>query len=200
MIKEIIVFILAYLLGSIPFPYLLARLKTGRDIREIGSGNVGATNVMRTSGKALGLLTLILDLSKGAVAVLCGRHFLGTDVYGAAAGFCAVVGHAYPIFLGFRGGKSVATGAGAFLVLSPLGIACCIGVFLLCISLTRIVSLSSMIASASFPLFAWIFHSEPAVVAWGAASAGLIIFRHRPNIKRLLDGTEKKIGTTDERS
>jgi acyl phosphate:glycerol-3-phosphate acyltransferase len=197
-VKEIIVFAGAYLLGSIPFAYLVARRKTGRDIREIGSGNVGATNVMRTSGKTLGALTLILDVSKGALAVLAGRYLLKADVYGAIAGFCAIVGHAYPIFLGFRGGKSVATGAGAFLMLSPFGILCSIGVFVLCVLITRIVSLSSIIGSASFPLFAWIFHSEFTVVAWGAVSAGLIIFRHRPNIKRLLNGTEKKIGTTDE--
>ena len=193
MVKELIVFTFAYLLGAIPFPYLLARLKTGRDIREMGSGNVGATNVMRTAGKSLGLLTLILDVSKGAVAVIAGRHFLGSNAYGAIAGFCAVVGHAYPIFLGFRGGKSVATGAGAFLVLSPFGILCSIALFIISIQWTRIVSLSSMIASGMFPLFAWIFKAEPSAIIWGAASAALIIYRHRPNIRRLLEGTEKKI-------
>jgi glycerol-3-phosphate acyltransferase PlsY len=195
-IKTILVFIAAYLLGSIPFPYLLARFKTGRDIREMGSGNVGATNVMRTAGKTLGLLTLLLDLSKGIASVAAGRHFLGSNAYGAIAAFFAMIGHAYPIFLGFRGGKSVATGAGAFLMLSPLGILGSICVFAVSIALSRIVSLSSMIASAAFPLFAWIFKAQQGVVIWGAICAGLIIFRHRPNIQRLLNGEEKRIGTT----
>jgi len=197
-VVKAIVFIGAYLLGSIPFPYLLAKLKTGRDIREMGSGNVGATNVMRTAGKTLGFFTLILDVAKGAIAVLVGQYFLQKNVYGAMCGFFAMLGHAYPVFLGFRGGKSVATGAGAFLVLSPLGILSSAGAFLLSARLIRIVSLSSILASAMFPVFAWMFGTEKPVVLWGAICATLIILRHRPNIQRLLNGTEKKIDTTDE--
>ncbi|MCI0413917.1 glycerol-3-phosphate 1-O-acyltransferase PlsY [bacterium] len=189
-----LVFIGAYLLGSIPFPYLLAKLKTGRDIREMGSGNVGATNVMRTAGKTIGLITLILDVAKGATAVLLGRYLLEGTVWGAIAGFFAVLGHAYPVFLGFRGGKSVATGAGAFLILSPLGILCSIALFILVLAIVRIVSVSSILASGMFPVFAWLFSAEQEVVIWGAICASLIIFRHRPNIQRLIKGTEKRLG------
>jgi len=188
----------AYLLGSIPFPYLLAKLKTGHDIREMGSGNVGATNVMRTAGKTLGILTLLLDVAKGAVAVLAGRYLLHQNLYGAIAGFFAMLGHAYPVFLGFRGGKSVATGAGAFLILSPFGIVSSIGIFAILIRFSRIVSLSSMLASAMFPVFAWLYGAEKQIVLWGAICAGLIILRHRPNIQRLLNGTENRIETTDK--
>jgi glycerol-3-phosphate acyltransferase PlsY len=184
----------AYLLGSIPFPYLVTRLKTGKDIRDMGSGNVGATNVMRTSGKTLGLLTLFLDVAKGGGAVLLGRFLLKEETAGAVAGFCAVVGHSYPIFLKFRGGKSVATGGGAFLMLSPLGIISSIGVFGALLLSFRIVSLSSMIASAAFPLFAWLYGASPGIVLWGALSAALIIFRHKPNIIRLLQRTERRLG------
>lgn len=186
--------LIAYLLGSIPFPYLLTRLKTGSDIRELGSGNVGATNVMRTSGKTLGLITLMLDVGKGALAVWLGRYLLQHETGGAMAGFFSMLGHAYPVFLQFRGGKSVATGAGAFLLISPYGILTSIGVFILMASTIRIVSISSIVASGLFPVFAWIYGTEIQTVVWGAVCAGLIIFRHRPNIKRLIKGTEKKIG------
>jgi glycerol-3-phosphate acyltransferase PlsY len=189
-----VVFIGAYLLGSIPFPYLLAKLKTGQDIREMGSGNVGATNVMRTAGKTVGLITLVLDIAKGATAVLLGRYLLDQAAGAAAAGFFAVLGHAYPIFLGFRGGKSVATGGGAFLMLSPFGILSSIALFILALATVRIVSVSSILASGMFPLFAWLFGAERSVVIWGAICASLIIFRHRPNIQRLIDGTERKMG------
>ena len=187
----LLVFVGAYLLGSIPFPYLFAKLKTGRDIREMGSGNVGATNVLRTAGKTAGLITLILDVAKGSTAVLLGRYLLGEASGGAAAGFFAVLGHAYPVFLGFRGGKSVATGAGAFLMLSPFGILSSIGLFVLSLATVRIVSVSSILGSGMFPVFAWLFGAERNIVIWGAICAALIIFRHRPNIQRL-------IATTDE--
>jgi len=194
LIRELLVFVSAYLLGSIPFPYLVTRLKTGKDIRDLGSGNVGATNVMRTSGKVWGLITLILDVAKGAVAVLLGRYFLEEESAGAMAGFFAVVGHSYPIFLRFRGGKSVATGGGAFLMLSPFGILSSIGLFSLLLISFRIVSLSSIIASAAFPVFAWAYGGAGGVVLWGVLSAALIVFRHKPNIIRLLQRTERKIG------
>ena len=198
MARIFLVLTCAYLLGSIPFAYLFAKRKTGRDIRNMGSGNVGATNVMRTAGKTLGVITLILDVSKGVVAVLAGRYFLQNNIYGAIAGFFAMLGHAFPVFLGFRGGKSVATGAGAFLVLSPFGILTSIVLFAILIFFVRIVSLSSIIAAGMFPLFAWMYGTNHGIVFWGAICAGLIILRHKPNIERLLDGTERRIGTTDK--
>jgi len=191
---KLLVFLGAYLLGSIPFAYLFAKLKTGRDIREMGSGNVGATNVMRTAGKTVGLITLVLDVAKGATAVQLGRYLLEETAGGAAAGFFAVLGHAYPVFLGFRGGKSVATGAGAFLMLSPFGILSSIALFLLALATVRIVSVSSIVASGMFPVFAWFFGADRDVVIWGAICASLIIFRHRPNIQRLIKGTERRMG------
>ena len=194
MVKPILVFLGAYLLGSIPFAYLFAKRKTGGDIREMGSGNVGATNVMRTAGRLFGILTLILDVAKGAAAVVAGQYFLHNEVYGAIAGFFAMLGHAYPVFLGFRGGKSVATGAGAFLVLSPFGILTSIGLFAILIFFIRIVSLSSMIAAGMFPLFAWMYGADRPVVFWGVVCAGLIILRHKPNIERLIKGTESRTG------
>lgn len=188
----------AYLLGSIPFSFLITRLVTGKDIRRLGSGNVGATNVMRTTGILPGLIALVMDVLKGVGAVYLGKTVLGSDSWGAAAGFAAVVGHSFPVFLGFRGGKSVATGGGAFLVLSPLGILSSIGVFILMLLSFRIVSLSSIVASASFPLFAWLYGASKGVIIGGALAAALIVFRHRPNIQRLLNGSERKMGEKKE--
>lgn len=186
------VLLASYLLGSIPFSFLITRLVIGKDIRQLGSGNVGATNVLRTTGKLPGIFALIMDVLKGVCAVFLGRAILGSDSWAALAGFAAVVGHSYPLFLGFRGGKSVATGGGAFLVLLPLGILSSIGVFIAMVLTSRIVSLSSIIASASFPLFAWLFGASRGVVIGGALSAAFIIFRHKPNIERLLKGTERR--------
>jgi glycerol-3-phosphate acyltransferase PlsY len=184
----------SYLLGSVPFAYLITRLKTGKDIRQMGSGNVGATNVMRTTGKAAGLAALILDTGKGAAVVWLGTWLTGQPVWGAIAAFAAMVGHSFPVFLGFRGGKSVATGGGAFLVLSPFAMLCSIGVFILTVAAVRIVALGSILATACFPLFAWLFGTEKPVVLWGALSALLIVVRHHANIRRMLRGEEKRMG------
>lgn len=184
----------SYLLGSVPFAYLITRLKTGKDIRQMGSGNVGATNVLRTTGKAAGLAALILDTGKGAAVVWLGTRLTGQPVWGAIAAFAAMVGHSFPVFLGFRGGKSVATGAGAFLVLSPFAMLCSIGVFILTVAAVRIVALGSILATACFPLFAWLFGTEKPVVLWGALSALLIVVRHHANIRRMLRGEEKRMG------
>ncbi len=186
--------ILAYFIGAIPFSYIITRLKTGGDIRSMGSGNVGATNVLRTSGKFAGLAALILDVLKGVVAVVIGNAIGGTEFWGALAGFCSAVGHSFPIFLRFRGGKSVATGAGSFLVLCPFGILSAIGVFIAMLFSFRIVSLASIIASASFPIFAWLYGEEKSVIFLGAVSAGWIILRHWENLVRLIQGTERKMG------
>ncbi len=159
---------IAYFIGAIPFSYLITRWKTGGDIRNIGSGNVGATNVLRTAENFLGLQHLILDVVKGVAAVYLGRALGGTEIWGAIAGFFAIVGHSFPIFLNFRGGKSVATGGGAFLMLCPLGIISAIAVFIVMLFIFRIVSLGSITASASFPFFAWLYGAEKGIVIWGS--------------------------------
>ena len=182
-----------YFIGAIPFSYLITRWKTGGDIRNMGSGNVGATNVLRTSGKLSALAALILDVGKGVAAVYLGGALGGNEVWGAVGGFFAVVGHSFPVFLNFRGGKSVATGGGAFLVLCPLGIISAIAVFILMLLIFRIVSLGSITASASFPLFAWLYGAEKGIVVWGAISALWIILRHSENVVRLLRRTERKM-------
>lgn len=187
--------IAAYFLGAIPFSYLITRWKTGGDIRSMGSGNVGATNVLRTSGKLTGFAALILDVGKGVAAVYLGRALGGgNEIWGAIAGFFAIIGHSFPVFLKFRGGKSVATGGGAFLVLCPLGIISAIAVFIVMLLILRIVSLGSITASASFPLFAWLYGAEKGIVIVGAISALWIILRHSENVVRLLRRTERKIG------
>jgi glycerol-3-phosphate acyltransferase PlsY len=186
--------VIGYILGAIPFSYVITRWKTGGDIRVMGSGNVGATNVLRTSGKLAGVVALVLDVLKGIVAVFIGKFLGGTEFWGACAGFCSVVGHSLPIFLHFRGGRSVATGAGSFLVLCPFGILSAIGVFIVLLYSFRIVSLGSIIASASFPVFAWVYGESKDVILWGAISAAWIILRHWENLVRLINGTERRMG------
>jgi acyl phosphate:glycerol-3-phosphate acyltransferase len=192
--KFFIIPALSYFLGSIPFSYLITRWKTGGDIRTMGSGNVGATNVLRTSGRLSGLAALILDVGKGVAAVYLGKALGGNEIWGAAAGFFAIVGHSFPVFLNFRGGKSVATGGGAFLMLCPLGILSSIALFIVMLLIFRIVSLGSITASASFPLFAWLYGAQKGIVIWGAISALWIILRHSENVVRLLRRTERKMG------
>jgi glycerol-3-phosphate acyltransferase PlsY len=194
--KFFVIPLAGYFIGTIPFSYLITRWKTGGDIRSMGSGNVGATNVLRTTGKLPGLAALILDVGKGVAAVYLGRALGGNEIWGAVGGFFAVVGHSFSVFLNFRGGKSVATGGGAFLVLCPLGIISAIAVFIVMLLIFRIVSLGSITASASFPLFAWLYGAGIGIVIWGAISALWIIFRHSENVVRLLRRTERKMGET----
>ncbi len=186
--------VVAYFIGAIPFSYVVTRWKTGGDIRLMGSKNVGATNVLRTSGKVAGFAALILDVLKGAAAVYIGKLLGGSEFWAAFAGFCSVVGHSFPIFLNFRGGRSVATGAGSFLVLCPFGILSAIGIFIVLLFSFRIVSLASIIASASFPFFAWLYGEQNSVILWGGISAGWIILRHWENLVRLVQGSERKMG------
>lgn len=194
----------AYLLGSIPTGYLLVRAFRHEDIRTVGSGNIGATNVLRSGGKRLGAATFVLDVLKGAAAVWMGWlafRYLAIastprDVEALAALF-AVLGHMFPVWLRFRGGKGVATGFGVFLVAAPWAALAAIGVFAVMLSITRYVSLSSILGAASFPIFAWFMVSgyrPPFFMAVQVVVALLIILKHRQNIRRLLSGTEHRIG------
>lgn len=191
---------IAYLLGSIPFGYLLVRVFRRQDIRTLGSGNIGATNVARSGAKGLGIATLTLDLGKALAAVLLGM-WLGRGIghgyeVGAAAGIAAIVGHCFPVWLRFRGGKGVASGLGVFLALAPKAAFCVLGVFVLVFAVTRFVSLASVLAAAMFPVFAFYFTGvRPAVVdACFVLIPLLIIVKHHANIRRLMAGTENRFG------
>jgi glycerol-3-phosphate acyltransferase PlsY len=184
-----------YLLGSLSFAVLLVRRKTGRDIRTEGSGNAGATNVLRAHGKGLALAVAALDIAKGAAAVLLVRLVTADPRYAAAAGFAAILGHVFPLYYGFRGGKGVATAVGAFLVLAPLATLVCVAVFVAIVAATRYVSLGSVVAMALLPPVAGgLFHASGSVVLAAAATAVLVVLKHRENLKRLAAGTELKLG------
>jgi glycerol-3-phosphate acyltransferase PlsY len=185
----------AYLLGSVPFGYLLYRFRQGGDIRNAGSGNIGATNVVRTVGIAAGAATLLLDAGKGYAAVaLAGYLSMGSPEAAPAAAFAAILGHMYPVFLKFRGGKGVATGLGAFLAISPPSVLICAVLFLVTAFLSRYVSLASMAAVGAFPLVLMV-RGEATPLAQLAAllSVVLILFRHRSNWRRLRSGMEPPI-------
>jgi glycerol-3-phosphate acyltransferase PlsY len=185
----------AYLLGSISFAVLVVRAKTGRDIRSEGSGNAGATNVLRSYGKKLALLVAFADVAKGAAAVFLMRLVTADPRWAAAAGFAAILGHVFPVFYGFRGGKGVATAVGAFLALSPLPLLVCLAVFLAIVAATRYVSLGSVVALALLPPVAGLFfHAPRAVVTAAGLTAILILVKHLPNLKRLARGEERKLG------
>jgi glycerol-3-phosphate acyltransferase PlsY len=195
---------IAYLLGSIPSGYLLVRLFCHEDIRAIGSGNIGATNVLRSGGKGLGAATFLLDMLKGCAAVYVGGLLGALWMPGvpmrsaqAIAALCCVLGHMFPVWLHFRGGKGVATGFGVFLVAAPPAALAAITVFVLILLLSRYVSLASILGSASFPFFAWFMVSgerPPFYIAVQALVALLIIAKHHQNIRRLLAGTESRLG------
>ena len=185
-------FLVAYLIGSIPFGLLLAKAAGKGDIREIGSGNIGATNVLRTGNKGLAAATLLLDLAKGLAAVMIARH-LWPDALGLAA-LAAIVGHCFPVWLGFRGGKGVATFAGVcFGLLWPLG-AVYAALWLAVLGLSRISSLGGMSAAVSAPIAAAVL-GRMDLAPWLAAIAALVLFLHRANIRRLAAGEEPKVGS-----
>jgi glycerol-3-phosphate acyltransferase PlsY len=182
-----------YAVGSVPFAYLLAR-KAGIDVRVAGSGNVGAANVLRTTGTHLGVMVMTLDICKGALTVLAADQGAESINAMAAAGAAAVVGHIYPIWLRFHGGKGVAVAAGVFSVLAPLASMTAALVFLLSVWLSRVVSLGSVAATVTLPSVAWLAGSSPPVVAAALGTGTLILFRHRANIRRIAHGTERRMG------
>ena len=183
-----------YLIGSISFAVLLVRLKTGKDIRKEGSGNAGATNVLRAHGRTLGLLVALLDVAKGAAAVLLVRAVTADPRAAAAAALAAILGHVFPLYYGFRGGKGVATAVGAFLVLAPYPALACIGVFVAVVWLSRYVSLGSVVAMTLLPIACGLF-GAPLPTVMAAAGAGvLIVFKHLDNLKRLARGEERRLG------
>ncbi len=187
---------LAYMLGSIPFGLVMARVFGLGDIRKIGSGNIGATNVLRTGNKPAAALTLVLDAGKGAIAVLVARAMVGEDAAGLA-GMFAMLGHLYSVFLKFSGGKGVATFLGTLLALSfPVGLAAC-ATWLVVALIVRYSSLAALVAAALSPVFTFIFyHRHGAVLV--LLLAALIFYKHSANIRRLLDRTEPKIGQKEK--
>jgi glycerol-3-phosphate acyltransferase PlsY len=202
----LLIAILAYLLGSVPTGYLLIRLFLHQDIRSFGSGNIGATNVLRSGGKKLGAITFALDVLKGASSVLIASALAGwlvpaalphRDAQALAALF-AVLGHVYPVWLRFRGGKGVATAFGVFLVAAPWAALASIAVFIAVFAISRYVSLASILSAACFPLFAYFLSRGDRPVFFivvQAAVALLILFKHHQNISRLIAGTESRFGS-----
>lgn len=182
----------AYLLGAVPFGYVLVKLKTGQDVRSAGSGNIGATNVLRTTGRAAAVATLVLDIGKGVFAVwLADRLTDGNMGWMSAAALSVMAGHAYPVFLKFKGGKAVASFVGAFLYLTPIPLACVLVVFVVIVAYTRHISLGSIVGAGTFPLAVWlILHPPRSVLAASIAAGAFIVWRHRQNIARLRAGTE----------
>lgn len=186
--------LVGYGVGSLPLGYLAANQLKGIDLRRVGSGNVGATNMYRTGGLAMALLVVLVDVAKGAGSVLLAWR-VGSDAIGpVSAGVAAIVGHVFPVWLRFRGGKGVATACGVFWILAPLATAMASVIFIGAVWMTRYVSLGSVIATAVLPTFLWITNSTAAVIVGGVAAAVLVIERHRPNLARLRDGTERRLG------
>ncbi len=205
MMVRIIFVAFAYLLGSIPFGYLLVKyvFTSGEDVRRVGSGGIGATNVTRRAGLKAGLLTYLFDVAKGTAAVMMMRLVANDDyLWIGAAAVAAIVGHIFPVFLKFRGGKGVATGVGVYLALAPLSVITTLALWAAIVYSTRYVSLGSIIATAAVPLWTWLYYglvwpSEhlSALIIIAIAGCALIVAKHHENINRLMRGTENKIGT-----
>ena len=190
--EEIVAITFGYFAGSVPFAFLLAR-RRGVDLRRRGSGNVGAANVLRTSGVPNAVVAMCLDAAKGALAVLVAQRLSGGLAVPVAGGLAAVMGHIYPVWIGFRGGKGVATAAGVFVVLAPIAVAMAGAVFALVTWATRYISVGSMAAAVTLAVTA-AADASPAVAVGAAVAAVVILHRHRGNFGRLLAGTERRVG------
>jgi glycerol-3-phosphate acyltransferase PlsY len=192
---ELILVLVAYLLGSLPTALVLVRLMTGEDVRRKGSGNVGGTNALRAAGWKAGVAVTLIDVGKGALAVILMQRYNPESGWVAAAMLAAVVGHCYPIWLKFRGGKGVAAGFGAFVVIAPLSALAALVVWFLVLAVSRWVALASMVASAVFPLALKLINKPDMVTLISvSAAAVLIILRHSSNIRKMLTGEEVKVG------
>jgi acyl phosphate:glycerol-3-phosphate acyltransferase len=193
--REILALAAAYLLGSVPFAIVVVRVFRGVDVRTQGSGNAGATNVLRTAGKGLAVATMALDVGKGILAVCLMRSLTYDPRWLGAAAVAATLGHVFPVWFGFRGGKGVATAIGGFGVLAPWAVLAVVAAFVVVVAATRYVSLGSVTAACLLPLaMRLLFHAPDAEVVAAAAAALLLVVSHRANIRRLLDGTERRLG------
>lgn len=189
----ILIILAAYLVGALPCGVILTRLSGAGDIRSSGSGNIGATNVYRVAGRKLGVLTLVCDALKGVLPVLLAAqwgHLPEPQV--ALVALAVFLGHCYPIYLGFKGGKGVATALGIFIVLSPLTVACLVAIFITLVAIWRYISLGSICAAAAAPLLIFWFERSTALVGATFFIAAIVIWRHRENISRLIGGTENR--------
>jgi len=192
----------AYLIGGIPFGYLVVKWKTGADVRSSGSGNIGATNVLRTTGRAAGIVTLLLDIVKGWSAVwLTGKLTGGNIHWMSAAALAVMAGHAFPVALKFKGGKAVASFIGAYLYLAPFPLLAVLIVWIATVAFTRYVSLGSILAAGTFPLAVWLLMQPPlSLVGASVVSAAFIIYRHCANISRIRAGTEHQLSLRGRKS
>jgi glycerol-3-phosphate acyltransferase PlsY len=188
-----IAIVCGYIIGSVPFAFLLAR-REGVDLRASGSGNVGASNVMRTTGLSMGVLAMMLDSIKGVVSVLLAERIATASIVPVAAGLASMLGHVYPPWLRFRGGKGVATAAGAFAVLAPAAATAASLVFIISVVATRIISVGSVNAAVTLVIVTMLARSSGAVIAGAVVAAAIILFRHRGNIARIVAGTERRVG------
>ena len=194
LLSSLLLLAIGYLLGSMPNGYLAGRWLKGIDLRQCGSGSTGATNVLRNVGKGPALVVFLLDVGKGALAVLLAKSFGMNDWVQVLAGLAALAGHIWPVWLGWKGGKAVATGLGMFLGLAwPVGLAC-FGLFMAVISLSRIVSLSSVVAALGLPLLMLAAGQSSAYMVVSLVASLMVLWRHRSNIQRLIAGTEPRIG------
>ena len=201
--QTLLLILLAYLLGSIPFGLLLARMFAKADVRQAGSGNIGATNVARVAGALAGMLTLIFDTAKGAFGVWLAGHFTGHNAaMMMLAGIAALLGHCYPLWLGFKGGKGVAVALGVFLALSPFAALSALSTFILVVAVWRFVSLGSVAAAAVMPLLMYLLWAPPlapplSIILGTLFATTLVIFKHRGNLRRLWDGSEPQFASSN---